>query len=862
MHELDLAVLRRSNVLLPNSIQDAIRFHAIVSAEDQALSYRRLNHVSNQIAHAILGRCGEGEAPIALLFEQGASLVAAILGALKAGKIYVALDARDDRSHLTRVVADSQPELIVTAARHLTVAADLAGSEDRVLTMDALQSDCSSSNPGIALSPNRRAYIYYTSGSTGPAKGVVDTHRNVLHNIMRYTNNLHICLEDRLSLVQSCSFSGTVSSLFCALLNGACIFPFDLRAAGAKRMARWLDRERITVFHSVPVIFDHLMLAGPKADSLRVIRLEGDQTFLRHVALYRRHFDGDCVLVNGLGATETGIVRQYFMTPDSDIPGRGVPIGYHVEDMDVLLLDEAGSEVNPGEIGEIVVRSPYLALEYWRRPEHTAAAFEIDPKNDTCRRYRTGDLGRMLPDGCLEYLGRKSLHGKVRGLRTPVADIENELREHPKIEQAAVVVREDSPGAQKIVAYLVCSAESRPTVSELRRALTASLPEAMIPARFVFLSSLPTDANFKIDRRALPTPGRDRPALEQTFQECVTAEERIIASCFSDALEIDEIGLNDDFFELGGDSLAAMQLQLLIEDRLSIDCLPETVIEAPTVGGIVQRLVEGIATRGLVALQPGGQRPPLFCTHNYQGHLFDYRRLAQLMGPEQPVYGIASYGLQNGPCERRSVEGMAAAYIPEIRKIQSEGPYRLCGVCFGGVVAFEVAQQLRASGQEVALLALIDTAYPVGRIGVRLRHKRLRLGHHWRQLINSSETNAITYVGQRLWNVARRLGFAVRRCLTPNDKWDQYQTDFLPWIDEAHANIRAEAQYNPASYNGPVTLINIGSPTNQFGWRRVALNHLDTIEIAEKYQASRRAHPTEEPYVHDLVSTLRRLLDG
>ena len=280
---------------------------------------------------------------------------------------------------------------------------------------------------GSRWSPDAAACIYYTSGSTGEPKGVLDTHRNVLHNVMRYTNSLGIGADDRLTLLQGPAFSGAVSSLFGALLNGAAVFPFDVPREGADRIAPWLARHGLTMYHSVPALFRRVATAGQALSALRVVRLEGDLAVPQDVELFQTRCEPGTVLVNGLGATECGLVRQYVVDHETSLTGGTVPIGYPVEDMEVLLLDPEGQPAAAGEVGEIVVRSLYLAAGYWDRPDLTDVAFRPSPGGRGLRLYRTGDMGRMAADACLEHLGRRDQQVKIRGERVDVESIQAAL---------------------------------------------------------------------------------------------------------------------------------------------------------------------------------------------------------------------------------------------------------------------------------------------------------------------------------------------------------------------------------------------------------------------------------------------------
>ena len=289
----------------------------------ESLTYAELNRLANQIAHIILATRGDHNDAVALLCGQRTLLIAAILGSLKAGKIYVPLDAQYLGGRTADILRDSAATLILTDASQLDKANEIVSPGISVLRVDTLESSVSREDLALGLAPDQLAYLFYTSGSTGKPKGVVDSHRNVLHNIMRYTNSLHICASDRLTLLQSCSFSGSVSSLFCALLNGATSFPFSLQDEGADRMASWLSQEGITIYHSVPSIFRLLATGTCNYPSVRIIRLEGDQASPKDVEFYRKRFPDTCILVNGLGATECGIVRTVFCHQGySHSPGR------------------------------------------------------------------------------------------------------------------------------------------------------------------------------------------------------------------------------------------------------------------------------------------------------------------------------------------------------------------------------------------------------------------------------------------------------------------------------------------------------------------------------------------------------------
>jgi amino acid adenylation domain-containing protein len=584
-----------------------------VKTGTEALTYAELNARANRIAHAMLTGRGQQTEPVALLLEHDAPLVAAILAVLKAGRFYVPLEPSYPRARTVAVLDDAQADLIVTSNRLLPLARELAGAGRSVLNVDDLGPHSPAQDPKLSIAPDALAYVIYTSGSTGQPKGVMDSHRNVLHNVMRYTNAYRICSEDRLTLLQSCSNSGSVSSLFGALLNGAGVFPFDL-GTGLDRLSRWLAAERITIYHSVPTIFRHMLAADDRLPSVRLIRLEGDRALKSDVDLYRAHFSEDCLLAVGLGITECGLVRRHIVDRETPIGDGLVPVGHAVEGMEVRLLDERGREVGLGRVGEIAVRSRYLAVGYWRRPELTHAAFGPHPDGGPKRIYRTGDLGRLRPDGVLEYLGRRDSQVKIRGHRVELVEIEHALLELTGVREAIVTAREDGSGEQRLVAYVVPTGAPGPGISTLREGLRSTLPDYMVPSAFKLLGALPLTPNGKVDRRALPEVGRERPSIETGFVAPRSPLEALVARIWSDALELEEVGVHDDFLALGGDSLLATRIVSRLRDVLRVEVSLAALLQTPTVaaqaGILLQRLLDRTDAEALTRMLDRMDRPP------------------------------------------------------------------------------------------------------------------------------------------------------------------------------------------------------------------------------------------------------------
>ena len=571
-----------------------------------------------------------------------------MLGALKAGKIYVPLDPVHPAPRLADAIGDSSARLVLTAAAHAPLAQAVAG-EAALLVAETLDESGADAAPGLVVAPEAGAYVFYTSGSTGRPKGVLDTHRSVLHNVMRYTNTLHLAADDRLTLLQGPAFSGAVSSLFGALLNGAACFPFDVGREGADRIPAWLAAEGITVYHSVPALFRQVAPHGAAFPALRLVRLEGDGASPRDLDLFQRHFTRDCVLVNGLGATECGLVRQFFFTPAHPLPEGVVPIGEAVEDMEIAVAGEDGRPVPSGTVGEITVRSRYLAAGYWRRPELTAERFSDVGTETGLRVYRTGDAGRRRADGMLEHLGRLDGLAKVRGQRVEVAEVEAALLTLPGVAEAAVTVREDTPGESRLVAYLVPRTAPLPTISALRRALAGLLPDYMVPSAFVTLARLPLNDNRKVDRRALPPPGAARPALDTALVAPRTEEETILTDVWRAVLRLEEVGVEDDFFDLGGDSLLAAIVLARVLDTFRVEIALTDFAAGPTVAALGERIAAARAVSPAATSIPSIPRDPdtLVPTSFAQERLW----LVDQLDPGQAVYNTAAAWRLAGPLD-------------------------------------------------------------------------------------------------------------------------------------------------------------------------------------------------------------------
>lgn len=838
---------------IPKRFGAQVRVHGerpAVRSMRASWSYAELADRAWRIAHATLERRGDGEEPVALLLGQGPELVAGILGALAAGKIYVPLDPAHPEARNRRALSDCQPPLLLTSSGALDRARSWL-ADDRLLRLDRIRPDLPADDPALDLAPERPACIFYTSGSTGRPKGVVDCHRNVLHNVLRYTDSLRIGCEDRLTLLQSGAFSGSVSSLFAALLNGACSHPIDLAAEGIQGLARRIATERITMFHGVPAIFRQLVATGARLDSLRVIRLEGDLATRRDALLFQQRFERGCTLVNGLGATETGLSCQYFLAPDTPLPEGGLPVGHPAADVEIALLDDAGNPVEPGRIGEVAVRSPYLATSYWNDPLRTAQRFRADARGG--RLYLSGDLGRRRIDGAVELLGRKGHEAKLAGDWVDLAAVENALIELSGVREAVAVVSRSSSGRSELVAHVVPSPGPPPDSAALRAALSTRHPELPLPIRWCLLDALPHDANGKIDRARLPEVAQPSP----TSTVASTVHD-IILDCWRGVLVPEANHPQQSFAEAGGDSFAALELALMLEQQLDRPVPPDLIAPETTVARLLERLTAEPDVGCVTPLAGSGPGAPLFLFHGAEGHVVSYRALARLLGPHRPVHGVRFPRLDGADVPAPSVLGLSAHYAAAIRRVAGDGPCTLAGNCQGGLFALETARRLRAAGVEVAPPVMIDTAFPrslarrvPGYAGALLRGlPRDRPAGEKLPPTRAGLARLVARgIGRRLRRRAVVWGWRVSRVARLRPAGRLMDVEALLTV--------AGTDYRPRPQHDRAVLVCIGRVTNQRGWDEIALGGVETVVLPEQAGAPLTSHAIEPPYVDEVAMLLR-----
>jgi amino acid adenylation domain-containing protein len=565
-----------------------------VKALNEQLTYTELNRAANRVARSILDRCETSQAPIGLLLPKSVDLVIAILGALKAGKICVLMDPVLPPARLSSMVDDTQAQMIVTNHEGAVRCRALVGQHPW-LDIEELEDSFAVENVKLPILPDAFAFIFYTSGSTGLPKSIIENHRNLLHNTMTETNDYHICAEDKLTFVASVG-----RDIFRAVLNGAAVYPIDLRREGFTGLGRLLIDEEITIYNSVVSVFRQFasaLVGDEQFPHLRLIKLMGETVYRKDVELYRKHFSDDCIFVNMYGPNETGLISHYLVDKATRVTSNLLPVGHAATDKTVFVVDDAGNEIGFEQPGEIVVRSRYLSPGYWRQTNRTLAAFPITSSEGMERLFHTGDLGSMSSDGCLVHLGRIDSQVKIRGNRVDIIEVETALLDIDTVREAAVVASEDEQGNMRLVAYIVSHSSPPPTTSLLRNKLAAKLRNYMIPRAFVFLDKLPLRGIGKVDRRALPAPGMRRPELDTPFVPSRSPVEQQLASIWAEVLALDQVGIHDNFFDLGGHSLAAMRVVSQVIKQFQLELPLQSLFQSPTVAEMAAIITQNQAKK-------------------------------------------------------------------------------------------------------------------------------------------------------------------------------------------------------------------------------------------------------------------------
>ncbi len=677
--------------------------------EDEQLTYRELNIRSNQLAHYLRQLGVAPEVLVGICIERSLEMVVGVLGILKAGGAYVPLPAYPPE-RLNFMLSDAQVSILLTQQRWVEA---LVQPELQVVCLDQISIDtlphwCRENVSDSNENSYNLAYVIYTSGSTGKPKGVLVQHRGLCNLAEAQIRVFNLQRQNRILQFASLSFDASIFEIVMALRIGATLYitrEESLKSVPA--LIQLLQEKQITNVTLPPTVLS--ILPAEELPALQTIVSAGEAC---SADIARRWGTPSRRFFNAYGSTEATI-----WSSTDEFSGDQPALGRPIANTQMYLLDEQLQPVPLGAKGELYISGDGLARGYLNRPELTAQRFIPNPfsQKPGTRLYKTGDMARFRADGNIEFLGRMDEQVKLRGFRLELGEIEVLLAQHPAVQQTVVIVREDLPGDKRLVAYVVLNQQAF-IISDLRCFLKEKLPEYMVPSIFVAIEALPLTLNGKVNRRALPIPDTLRSEIERGLVAPRTPTEETLAHIWAGLLNLEQVGIHDNFFELGGDSLLTMRLMDQIYKQLDQELPLSAIFLAPTIESLANRLqpeTDSLPWSPLVTIQPTGSKPPFFCVHPIFGVVFPYYELARHLGSDQPFYGLQPLGIDKEQLPHTRIEDMASYYIKALRLVQPKGPYFLGGWSFGGLVAFEMAQQLQRAKQQVAILAMLDTPAPV-----------------------------------------------------------------------------------------------------------------------------------------------------
>jgi len=844
-----------------------------VTFEQDQLTYAELDTYANQLAAYLQTLGVVPDVLVGICLERSLNLTVAVLAVLKAGGAYVPLDSTYPSERLGYMLSNSQATVLLT---EYNLVDKLPEHKAKTVYLDTDWQSLICPNPKYLrsqLQPENLAYVIYTSGSTGKPKGVAMTQRALVNLILWQIGQTRIRGNAKTLQFSPLSFDVSFQEIFATwFAGGTLVLVSDAVRRDRIALVEYLSQQSVARLFLPFVALQQLAEASVNTKHnlvLREIITAGEQLQMTPTLISFWQQLPDCTLHNQYGPSETHVVTSFTLESGLNPIPALPPIGKPITNTQIYILDSQLQPVPIGIRGELYLGGVGVAREYINRPDLTTEKFISNPFSTRVedRLYKTGDLARYLADGNIEFLGRIDDQVKVRGYRIELGEIETALNNHPQIQQAIVIVQGEAASEKRLIAYVVCSTNEQLTTGELRQFLRQQLTEYMVPSIFIFLESLPLTPSGKINRRALPAPDSVKQELEKTFVAPRNDLELQLTQIWQRVFGIQQIGINDNFFELGGHSLLAVRLLSEIHNDLGKNLPLATFFAAQTIKQLATVLEQDGKLSSwsfLVLIQADvkSKKSPLFCIHAVWGNVLFYRKLADYLPQNQPVYGLQAKGLDGITRPSTSVPEMAANYIEAIRSVQPHGPYYLVGYSFGSIVAFEIARQLHIQEQEVAMLGIIDTSAPSFyqsssiRANVNILSKLLTPStHHLRNLLRLNSVEQVNYIAEKVqWHLTvGSFSFLYRSYL----RYIKRSLLALRLIDINLANSKANKMYLASSFPGKLTLFRCNSQelklTNSadLSWGNLALGGVEIHEIPGQHTTI-----MEEPDVRYLAEKL------
>ncbi len=675
------------------------------------LTFSELNKKANLVANCLLNFLGEGEHTVCIWQRESTPQVCSVVGIWKAGKTLVASDPSAPPQYNRSVIQEAKPSIILTNKQDEAIAESCSPDDCRILTWEWVMENSKDTNPQISVPEDRVLKLVYTSGSSGVPKAVESSQKHIVAQAITY-NNANGCTRDEVILFLSpLTHTNGASLISTTLICGSTLSCYPISKWGVDGMEKWIREKRVTLYLSVPTVFRFfLKTVGAELDlsSVRLVHLGGEPVRTDDVELFKKHFPDSSVMMSNIGSSEAGSIARHYFNKDSVLTNNEVPLGIAYAGKTIEIWDKEEKPLPQGEVGELIVKSEFLANGYRNNPEQTNKVFKSIPGEDRIRIYKTGDMARIREDGCLVFTGRKDQQIKINGHRIEIGEIESTISSHPKVKLCAVKAWPDKKRGVKLVAYIQGFEENPLDETELRNSLTDQLPYVKVPRVLVIMDSLPRLSSGKLDRKSLQEP---TPTNKQKIRiQPETEYERTIHSIWVELFGSDDICCDDNFFALGGDSLQATRLLNNIF-TLTQKKLPHNfVFQYPSIRTLAKQLENNNdVSSNIIPMAEFGGLAPVFIIHGWAGSLFHWIDFAKMLDLDRPVYGIQGNEFTGKKERHSSVEELADNYADQIIDKYPEGPYHLVGYSLGGVHAFAVAKSLLKKGKIVQKVYIIDT---------------------------------------------------------------------------------------------------------------------------------------------------------
>ena len=695
----------------------------------ESLSYIELETWSNALAYELIQLGVVPGSRVGICLGRRVELLVAIIATIKAGGCYIPMDPSYPQDRLSYMLADSAATLLISES---CVLEKLQGIDAASFNMDSFDPNhMTSSAPLVPVSGDDLLYMIYTSGSTGQPKGASVYHRSEANLLNWYCSEYGFTSKDKALVLSATGFDLTQKNFFALLCVGGTVVLPDSDFFDVQQTLDTIREQQITLINCAPSVFYPLVeLAGDKLQNLlglKALFFGGEPIHLQRMAKWIELRGFNTAIINMYGPTECTDISTSHRLPAAEVKALlkrsdsediEVALGQAIPGVKLYLLNEQGQQVAPGLVGELCVSGISVGAGYWQKPELTAAAFMTNPYSENAydhTLYRTGDLVQLRKNAAgeslLYYIGRKDFQVKLRGLRIELGEIEQALRSLPAVQDCLVLVDEN-----QLLAFVQGKAEE---LESWRQSLALQLPEYMIPHQLMTLESWPLTPNGKVDRNALLALERDSQLLQYVAPR--NALESELANLWQEVLGVGEVGVFDNFFEAGGDSLSAVRLMARIELRFEIKLPVASLFGAQTIAQLAHVIHNQTSDWSpLVPIQPQGSKTPIFAIHALGGMVISYEPLARALGKEQPFYGLQAYGFEDEQTPFTDLNELVEYYLLAIKQQQANGPYQLLGHSIGGLIAVELARKLQQMGDEVSYLGLLDTHMPANYVNMPL----------------------------------------------------------------------------------------------------------------------------------------------